>query len=72
MDLSETVKDAARLALLDDNLRGQMVLALTEDNRLHVREALDLINLVREDINPQKLVETTIRRDGGAPRGGAS
>lgn len=61
MDLSDTVRDAARLAVLDDRLRTQLVLAFTEDNRLHVREALDLLGMVREDIDPRKFVESTVK-----------
>ena len=36
LDLSDTVKDGARVLLLDDKLRRQLLLALTEDDRLHV------------------------------------
>ncbi len=36
MDLSDTVSDGARVVLLDDRLRRELLLAFTEDNRLHV------------------------------------
>lgn len=36
LDLSDTVRDGARVLLLDEKLRRQLLLALTEDNRLHV------------------------------------
>lgn len=36
LDLSDTVRDGARVLLLDEKLRTQLLLALTEDNRLHV------------------------------------
>ena len=36
LDLSDTVRDGARVLLLDEKLRNQLLLALTEDNRLHV------------------------------------
>ena len=36
LDLSDTVRDGARVVLLDDKLRLQLLNALTEDNRLHV------------------------------------
>ena len=36
LDLSDTVRDGARVVLLDDKLRMQLLNALTEDNRLHV------------------------------------
>ena len=37
LDLSDTVSDGARVLLLDARLRTQLLLALTEDNRLHLR-----------------------------------
>ena len=36
LDLSDTVASGARVVLLDERLRSQLLLALTEDNRLHV------------------------------------
>ena len=36
LDLSDTVRDGARVLLLDEKLRRQLLLALTEDNRLHI------------------------------------
>ena len=36
LDLSDTVRDGARVVLMDDKLRTQMLAALTEDDRLHV------------------------------------
>lgn len=36
IDLSDTVSDGARVVLLDDRLRRELLLAFTEDNRLHV------------------------------------
>jgi len=35
LDLSDTVASGARVVLADDRLRTQLLLALTEDNRLH-------------------------------------
>lgn len=61
LDLSDTAKDALRVLLLDDKLRTQLLLALTEDNRLHVDEVLNLLRLVQNDINPQKLVGEVVR-----------
>ncbi len=37
LDLSDTVSDGARVLLLDAKLRTQLLLALTEDNKLHLR-----------------------------------
>jgi hypothetical protein len=36
LDLSDTVASGARVVLLDEKLRNQLLLALTEDNRLHI------------------------------------
>ena len=36
LDLSDTVRDGARVVMLDERLRNQVILALTEDNRLHI------------------------------------
>ena len=36
LDLSDTVATGARVVLLDERLRSQLLLALTEDNRLHI------------------------------------
>lgn len=47
LDLSDTVKDALRVLLLDDKLRTQVLLALTEDNKLHVDEVMNLLRLVQ-------------------------
>ena len=36
LDLSDTVASGARVVLLDARLRGQLLQALLEDNRLHI------------------------------------
>ena len=36
LDLSDTVRDGARVVLMDDRLRTQLLMALTEGDRLHV------------------------------------
>jgi predicted unusual protein kinase regulating ubiquinone biosynthesis (AarF/ABC1/UbiB family) len=56
LDLSDTVKDGLRVLLLDDRLRTQILLALTEDNKLHVAEVLSVLRLVQNDIQPSKLM----------------
>ena len=37
LDLSDTLSDGARMVLLDPRLRQQLIMALTEDNRLHIQ-----------------------------------
>ncbi|KAL0726570.1 hypothetical protein Bca4012_022663 [Brassica carinata] len=38
LDLTDTIKDGARLFLLDEGIRRKLILALTEDSKLHVEE----------------------------------
>jgi hypothetical protein len=61
LDLSDTVKDAARLLLLDEKLRQQVVMALTEDNQLHVAEVREVLALLQGDVNPGRLVQQVVR-----------
>jgi predicted unusual protein kinase regulating ubiquinone biosynthesis (AarF/ABC1/UbiB family) len=42
------------------SLRNQIVMALTEDNRLHVAEVQQLWNLVKDEIQPNKLFNVAI------------
>ncbi len=42
------------------SLRNQLVLALTEDNRLHVAEVQHLWNLVKDELQPAKLFNVAI------------
>jgi hypothetical protein len=37
LDLSDTLSDGARMVFLDPRLRQQLIMALTEDNRLHIQ-----------------------------------
>lgn len=38
MDLTDTIKDGARLFFVDEGIRRQLFLALTEDSKLHIEE----------------------------------
>lgn len=40
LDLTETIKDGARLFLIDAGIRRQLIMAFTEDSKLHVEEVL--------------------------------
>lgn len=42
LDLTDTIKDGARLFLLDEGIRRKLILALTEDSKLHVEEVYTL------------------------------
>ncbi len=61
LDLSDTVKDALRVLAQDDKIRSQLLLALTEDNRLHVAEVMHLLDLVRDEVEPSKLAGQLLR-----------
>lgn len=60
IDLTSTVADGARVVLLDDELRRQLILAFTEDDRLHVSEVARLISLVRGEVDTRKVVTDTV------------
>lgn len=40
LDLTDTIKDGARLVLVDEGIRRQLLLALTEDSKLHIQEVM--------------------------------
>ena len=46
LDLSDTVATGARVVLLDERLRSQLLLALTEDNRLHIDVRAPLAHII--------------------------
>ena len=52
LDMSTTIKDGARVVALDPSIRRQLILALTEDQRLHVNESLRILQLLRDDVEP--------------------
>ncbi len=56
LDLSETVRDAIRLVMTDAKLRGQLIEALTEDNRLHVDEVAQLMAMLGSEVDPAQVV----------------
>lgn len=51
LDLRDTIKDGARLILIDEGIRRQLLLALTEDSKLHIQELVDVYRLVEGDID---------------------
>ena len=44
LDLTDTIGDGAQLLITDSELRVQLLMAVTEDNRLHVEEIQRLVN----------------------------
>nr|CAB3482334.1 unnamed protein product [Digitaria exilis] len=51
LDLTETIKDGTRMFLIDAGIRRQLILAFTEDSKLHVDELVDVYRLVEDQIN---------------------
>ena len=60
LDLTDTVTDGAGLLITDTKLRTQLLLALTEDDRLQVDELTRLFAILRNEIDVQKIVQKTI------------
>ncbi|KHM99321.1 Putative aarF domain-containing protein kinase, chloroplastic [Glycine soja] len=58
LDLTGTIKDGARLFFVDEGIRRQLLLALTEDSKLHIEELVDVYRLVEDQIDiPSVAVE---------------
>ena len=65
LDLTDTVADGTQLLITDSELRLQILMAVTEDNRLHVEEIQRLVALLQDDIKVDKLATTAVN-DGPA------
>eukprot|EP00850_Spirogloea_muscicola_P005063 SM000022S07277 [mRNA] locus=s22:935488:939496:+ [translate_table: standard] len=61
LDLSDTIKDGARVMVTDAGLRRRLLMAFTEDSRLHFRELAGVYNLVQDDIKPASLVTDLVQ-----------
>ncbi|MCL7033362.1 hypothetical protein MKW94_008874 [Papaver nudicaule] len=61
LDLTDTIKDGARVVLLDSEIRRKLLLALTEDSRLHIRELMDVYRLVEDDIDMPSVALDVVR-----------
>lgn len=62
LDLTDTMKDGARLFFLDAGIRRQLLLALTEDSKLHIQELVDVYRLVQDEIDVRS-VAVEVARD---------
>ncbi|XP_078437867.1 protein kinase superfamily protein [Wolffia australiana] len=51
LDLTETIKDGAKMFLIDSGIRRQLLMAFTEDSRLHVQELVDIYRLVEGELD---------------------
>lgn len=61
LDLTDTIKDGARLFLVDGGIRRQLLLALTEDSRLHIDELVDVYRLLEDQIDIQSVAVEVAR-----------
>lgn len=59
VDLTSTVADGARLVLLDEDLRRQLLFAFTEDDRLHIEEVRKLLRLIQGDIDTTRMLTSS-------------
>jgi len=60
LDLNDTLKDAVKLLLQDNKLRTQLLMAFTEDNRLHTEELLEIYRLVEGEIEPVQVANSLL------------
>ncbi|KAK4728049.1 hypothetical protein R3W88_021037 [Solanum pinnatisectum] len=51
LDLTDTIKDGARLFIIDERIRRQLLLALTEDSKLHIQEVVDVYRLLEDQVD---------------------
>ena len=58
LDLTDTVSDGAQLLITDETLRTQLILALTEDDRLHVDEVARLLRVLQGGVKVDRLAQT--------------
>ncbi|KAJ4707681.1 Protein kinase superfamily protein [Melia azedarach] len=61
LDLTDTIKDGARLFFTDEGIRRQLLLALTEDSKLHIQELVDVYRLVESDLDMPSLAMEVVR-----------
>ncbi|KAI3930400.1 hypothetical protein MKW92_045797 [Papaver armeniacum] len=61
LDLTDTIKDGARVVLLDSEIRRKLLLALTEDSKLHIQELVDVYRLVQDDIDMPSVALDVVR-----------
>lgn len=62
VDLTSTATDIAQTVLLDEDLRNQLLLAFTEDDRLHVAEVQKLLQMIQGEIDARKIVSNSVTK----------
>eukprot|EP00252_Welwitschia_mirabilis_P012976 TRINITY_DN2867_c0_g1_i3.p1 TRINITY_DN2867_c0_g1~~TRINITY_DN2867_c0_g1_i3.p1 ORF type:complete len:632 (-),score=111.05 TRINITY_DN2867_c0_g1_i3:415-2310(-) len=68
LDLTETLKDGARVVMVDASIRRQLLLALTEDSKLHIQELMDIYRLVEGEFDFSSLAIDIFRGIPAATR----
>lgn len=61
LDLRETIRDGARVVVTDGALRKQLLMAFTEDSRLHLQEVADIYKLVAPELEGTNVVGDLIQ-----------
>eukprot|EP00262_Sarcandra_glabra_P000515 TRINITY_DN105_c0_g1_i2.p1 TRINITY_DN105_c0_g1~~TRINITY_DN105_c0_g1_i2.p1 ORF type:complete len:703 (-),score=113.91 TRINITY_DN105_c0_g1_i2:283-2391(-) len=61
LDLTDTIKDGARMFMIDAGIRRQLLLALTEDSKLHIQELVDVYRLVEDDVDVPSVAFKVLR-----------
>ncbi|KAE8656656.1 Kinase superfamily protein isoform 2 [Hibiscus syriacus] len=69
LGLTDNIKDGARLFLFDEGIRRQLLLALTEDSKLHVEELVDVYRLVEDEIDVPAVAREIVRDFPNVVRG---
>ena len=60
LDLTETATDGAGLLITDAKLRNQLILALTEDNRLQVDEVARLVSVLQKEVKFDRVLNNAV------------
>ncbi|KAJ7563674.1 hypothetical protein O6H91_03G120400 [Diphasiastrum complanatum] len=61
LDLTDTIKDGARVVATDAGLRRQLLMAFTEDSRLHIRELLDIYKLIEGEFDATAMITDIVQ-----------
>eukprot|EP00238_Polyblepharides_amylifera_P002335 CAMPEP_0196592738 /NCGR_PEP_ID=MMETSP1081-20130531/73651_1 /TAXON_ID=36882 /ORGANISM="Pyramimonas amylifera, Strain CCMP720" /LENGTH=579 /DNA_ID=CAMNT_0041916513 /DNA_START=382 /DNA_END=2121 /DNA_ORIENTATION=- len=61
LDLSDSVLDGAKLMLTDSYIRNSLLVALTQNDRIHVEEVTRLASLLQGSVRPEVVVESALQ-----------
>lgn len=62
LDMTDTVVDGAKVLALDDDLRNKILVAVTQDNRLHVDEVMRIAGMLQrsQGLQPDRIVAKAV------------